>query len=196
MTKRILCLLSFLTFIAVPFSTASAAVDAGIAAFIGFNTTEYSSDNISFDRQFGLEFGGQTLIPVGSQLWFRTGGGIVQKNSESKDGVAKYEYKVLYIEIPVTLMYAFSDSFSGFGGFNLDLQLSDDCKLARATVCNLKDFKGFVMNLALGGRFNISGPHFVEVPLEIGLTNMASETALGGDAKISTSLSARYAYEF
>jgi len=151
-----------------------------LSPFAGLNTTEFD-DAGNWDRKFGFEFGASYVMNIQDQLYFRTGGGIIQKNSEFELLGFSRDVDYLVLEIPATLMFDLNGEWFVFGGLNFDLVLADD------------DFnsEAFTITLPLGARWQVEGPHAVEFGLEFGVTDITDS-----GAKIGNSLFARYLYDF
>lgn len=161
---------------------AQAQINNGqLSGFVGINNSEYDEGN--WDRDFGVELGASYVMPLANSLSLRSGAGLVQKNSELGSTSVKY----LYLEIPLTLMFQANAELAFFGGFNFDMKLNS----SPSSVTN-EEF--IVVNLPLGARYNLQGPHSIEGILEFGITDMATPPA--GDYKLANSLSFRYLYTF
>jgi hypothetical protein len=153
------------------------------SGYVGLNNSEYSGDG-SWDRDFGIEIGAGYLLPITGSLFLRTGAGVVQKNSESGSTSVKYTY----IELPLTLMVQAQPNLSFFGGFNFDIKFA-------SSPSSVSGEEFIVVNLPLGARYNLNGPHSIEGMLEFGITDMANSNS-GGKYKLGNSLVARYVYSF
>lgn len=163
--------------------------DMGMGFFAGLNSTVYDADNVSFNRAFGFEGGFQAFIPLSGMLSFRTGAGLVQRNSSLDTNGSDIDVTFLFLELPATLYFEAGDSFGFFGGLNFDLKLSGDCSGGGTTSCSPKEPKTLAFNFVVGPRINLGGPHNIEIPLEIGMSEIFKET------KISNSFAVRYAFE-
>lgn len=169
-----------IVFVAMAITFSSAAQADQLSLFGGLNSTEFDGAG-SWDRDFGLELGASYVAPLQGNLSLRSGAGIVQKNSELNAGAFSRDVEFLMLEIPATLMYKLNQKLQIFGGLNLDITLADDGTQSES----------FAVNLPLGGRYNIQGPHSVEAILELGVTDI-----MDADVKIGNSLSFRYLYDF
>ena len=152
--------------------------------FGGVNSTIYEASGVDFDRDFGLELG-VTVVHMYQTSWgLRTGAGFVGKNSSR----GSTELGLSYLEIPATLLFRASPKVQLFGGLNLNLNLSDHCEVDGAA-CSW-NAESLVVNLPLGARIGLEGPHFIEPIVEFGITDVANTTQIGN------SLSVRYIYLF
>jgi hypothetical protein len=164
--------------------SAHAQFDNGkLSGFVGLNNSEYTGDG-SWDRDFGVELGAGYLMPINGSLFLRTGLGLVQRNSETGSTSVKY----LYAEIPLTLMFQVQPNIGIFGGFNFDVKMN-------SSPGSVSGEETIVVNLPLGARFTLEGPHSIEAILEFGVTDMA-DSAAGGKYKLGNSLAGRYVYTF
>ncbi len=152
--------------------------------FGGVNSTIYHATGVDFERDFGLEAGVTVLNMFRPSFGLRTGAGFVGKNSSS----GSREYGLTYLEIPVTLLFRAGNKVQLFGGLNVNLNLADKCEVdGGACAVNAESL---VMNLPIGARIGIEGPHYIEPIVEFGLTDVE------GSAQIGNSLSVRYVYLF
>jgi len=148
------------------------------SAFGGINSTEYKGGP-GWNREFGWEFGASYVMPIQTDLFFRSGAGVVQKASEMKVADKRFEY--LFMEIPATVMYSLNPHLRVFGGLNFDITLADDGDKSES----------FAVALPLGVRYNWGTPSSLEAILEFGLTDIDK-----GNIDIGNSFSVRYLYDF
>lgn len=170
---------TFLVSLMIVLTSLSAHADK-LSLFGGLNSTEFDGGG-NWDREFGYEFGASYVKNFQPKFALRTGGGIVKKQSEFDAVGGSTDVEYLFLEIPATLMFAVTSQFHVFGGFNLDITLADDGTRSES----------FALNLPLGVRYNIEGPHSIEGIFEFGITDIAKS-----DVKIGNSLSVRYLYDF
>lgn len=153
------------------------------SGFVGLNNSQYTGDG-SWDRDFGVEIGAGYLLPITGSVSLRTGAGLVQKNSEIGSTSVKYSY----IEVPLTMMFQVQPDLSLFGGFNFDIKVN-------SSPSSVSGEESIVVNLPLGARYTLNGPHALEGMLEFGVTDMA-DSAAGGKYKLGNSFVGRYVYSF
>ena len=165
---------------ALVFTATSAHAEEQLSLFGGLNTTEFDGGG-NWDRKFGFEFGATYISPLQGNLSLRTGAGIVQKNSEFSVTGFSRDVDFMFLEIPATLMFTVNNQWNLFGGLNLDITLADDGAKSES----------FALNLPLGARCHLKGPHSLEAILELGITDI-----IDSDVKIGNSLSFRYLYDF
>jgi Outer membrane protein beta-barrel domain len=158
-------------------------------AFGGLNMSTFDADGVSYDAEMGFEVGAQAIWDIGMPVKLRTGAGYVQKNSSFDVLGSTVEISLSYIEVPVTALYSFSEAAGIFGGLNLDINVGDDCEVDGGS-CTVNDVESLIYGLVVGGRFNITGPSFIEAYYEMGLAEVAPDT----DHK--SSLGVRYAHMF
>lgn len=180
---RIFALISSLLLV----SSTSFAQSYGV--FGGFNSSVYDNDVADFDREFGLELGFEALLTIQSGLIFRTGAGIVGKNSSAESAGLRGEFGLTYLQFPATVMFVATSTVSIFGGLNLNLLISDHCEL-NGVSCSIQETETLMISLPLGARFHLQGPHYIEPIIEFGMTDAM------GDTKVSNSIAGRYVYMF
>lgn len=178
----------FKLLVVAAFMAAQSAQATQWGAFGGFNMSEYDGDNVSYDKELGLEVGATAHIDMGG-LVFRTGAGYVQKNSSVEVLGTNVDFSLSYLEVPVTALFWINDTVGIFGGLNFDLNIGDDCEITGGT-CTMTDPDSLVYNLSLGGHFKVSDMSRIEAQFELGLSDIATDTKLGN------SIGARYVHMF
>lgn len=158
----------------------------GQAVFGGLNISEFDGSG-NFSYELGFDLGYSRLFSLNKSLMFRSGVGLIQRNSTRESNDVKAELS--YLQVPVSLYYDFNSKFSGFGGLNFNLKVQDSCTSGGGS-CTIAGIKTFVVNFAFGTRYHFKAPHAFEFIYETGLTDMFRNTHLG------TSLGVRYLYLF
>lgn len=142
------------------------------------NYTEFKQDGASYDNDFGFGLGWTRYYNINSNFTFRTGAGLVGKNSVF-EGTTDQQVDILYLEIPLTGLFMLSPQAGIFGGLNLNLK-----QMASQSA----DFERFVFTLIAGGHFLVGKNSALEPYLEIGIQDIAKDTEL------KNSLGLKYVY--
>lgn len=153
---------------------------AQLAGYVGLNSTEFAGTG-NWDREFGVDFGVLYLTPLKQNIFLRTGAGIAQRNSE----IGPIGVDFLLLEVPATVLFHLNNSVSLFGGLTFNLVLDDD---------DVRGGRSFVVNLPIGARFQMGGPHAIEAFLELGVTDLASSGSV--DIHVGNAIGAKYVYTF
>lgn len=135
-------------------ATASAANYTDMALEVGFRNQNADVTGSDTNAKIGYQFGLSTAFPVADQWSIRTGLFYTQKNVEVETGTTKEDYKFTYVEIPATVMMKFMDSAGVYAGFNLSMNLDDDCG---AGTCS--DVESFTTPIVIGAAFKFA-PQF------------------------------------
>lgn len=168
----------------VGIATSAAAQDIKWGGFAGLNMNEFDTDSASFDAEMGFEFGAQAHIDWMGWTW-RTGAGLVQRNSSIEAAGSTTDYEVMYLQVPATLLWSVNEMWHLFGGLALNLAVSDD--LPDGT-----DAESMVLTLPIGVQFAINDMHRVEAQYELGLGDVLD--ASGTTADLASAMGVRYVY--
>jgi hypothetical protein len=142
------------------------------------NYSEFEQDGVSYDNDFGFGMGWTRYYDMNPNFTFRTGAGLVGKNSVL-EGTPDKQVDILYLEIPLTGLFMLSPQAGLFGGLNMNLK-----QMASESA----DFERFVFTLVLGGHFIAGKNSVIEPYLELGIQDIADETEL------KNSLGLKYVY--
>ncbi|MFN7453559.1 MAG: outer membrane beta-barrel protein [Pseudobdellovibrionaceae bacterium] len=131
----------------------ASAQDFGLTA--GFRSTNADIEGATVSSGTGFQFGGLAWIPMTDVLYVRAGFHYTQKYFESKVGSTTVEYKPTYLDIPLTLMYRFSDFGGAFIGPVLSLNQSKDCS-TNSGACSFTGVKSSLIPLQFGLSFKFA----------------------------------------
>jgi hypothetical protein len=140
------------------------------------NQSEYEESGVDYEKDFGFGLG-WTRYYEKERGAFRTGLGIVSRNS--KDKSTKAQEDVQYLEIPFTLLVKTSDSFGFFGGVNLNMKFM-------STVAD--DYERFLLTFILGGHIKAGEKSAFEPYMEFGMQDVAE------DQELKNSFGIKYVY--
>lgn len=139
----------------------------------------------SVDEEYSVSLGAGVRALWGlndSGLSLRSGLALRQKEAKFEVGGDDLTLEYLYLSVPVTLHYMFSQEtgFKAgiFGGLGADVQIDDDCDVDGATSCDYDDGKSFVMPLILGFDFLFNDNWGFEASYEHGLTEVSDDVKL------------------
>lgn len=168
----------------VGIATSAAAQDVKWGGFAGINMNEFDTDAASFDAEMGIEVGAQAIVDWMGWTW-RTGAGLVQRNSSIESGGTTTDYEVMYLQVPATVLWGINDMWNVFGGLALNLAVSDD--LPTGT-----DAESMLLTLPIGVHVAINDMHRVEAAYELGLGDVLD--ASGTTADLGSAMGVRYVY--
>jgi len=171
---------------ALGFSYSAKAVTTHTDGVFGSLTySEFDGDNVKWKKATGFGAGWARYYKF-DQFWFRTGMGLVSKNSKIDSGANNgNQVYVQFLEVPLTVLYKFTPMFGAFGGFNMNLQFMNNY---------VADYKPFMASLVLGAHFAFEGHHLIEPYLEFGLSKIGKLSNENTD--LDQSWGVRYVYLF
>ncbi len=155
-------------------SSASYKHKDGIFGLI--NQSEYEESGVDYEKDFGFGIG-WTRYYQKDKGAFRTGLGLVSRNSRDKS--TKAQEDVQYLEIPFTLLVMASQNFGFFGGINLNMKFM-------STVAD--DYERFLLTFILGGHISVSEKSAFEPYIEFGMQDVAE------DQELKNSFGIKYVY--
>ncbi|MBX2996769.1 MAG: outer membrane beta-barrel protein [Bdellovibrionaceae bacterium] len=106
---------------------AAQAQDVGIVLGIRGDNAEAKTTGVKVNGKTNFQGGAVAKFEIQDAWNVRTGFMYTQRNYELTSGAAAVDAKFTYFEIPVGLMYKFSDFGGAFLGANLGFNLSKDC---------------------------------------------------------------------
>ena len=99
-----------------------------------FNNTDTDGLDSAVDEEstFNFGVGVRALIDINSELFFRTGGQVIQKSSKYDINVSGFDGSftatMTYLSVPLTIYKSFNEKFGVFGGVALQAKLADSAK--------------------------------------------------------------------
>ena len=159
-----------------------------IAVTAGAFTTEVSSDNAGTEASSGTGFFAGILgfMEMGDGVWMRAGAVAGRRMVDFTTGTTKVEYKLTTIEAPITGMYMLNDMVGFFGGIRVGLNAGDDCSSNVAAACSTDpEFESLFYGAELGGHFRFTPNFGAEVAYNIGLSDIAKDSAWDGGLVIN-----------
>lgn len=154
------------------------AQDYRLGTFGEVNMNEYDADGADSDLELGFGVGAHVEADWMNLNW-RSGVGLLQRNSTVTDT----DFEVMYLQVPLTLIFEFNNFVRPFAGLAANLNINDDVPTG-------VDADTFMFTIPLGVHFHVSEQHRVEAIYDLGMTEVADDVDLG------TSLAARYVYMF
>lgn len=157
-----------------------AATGTDVGVFFGIKNADYSTDvtpEPDYKSSTGF-MGGAVATGEFGGLLFRTGGYYAERNAEIDQSGVSADLKIAYIDVPVTLMYAFNDSLSVFGGAVIALKVNDDCS-GNSVICSsdfADDIKSFYSAATFGLRAKFHPNWAGEISYEMGLSEVSTDT--------------------
>lgn len=139
----------------------ASAQDIGV--IVGYRSDSADSDNAlmtSMDANAGYQAGLIGKFGVGSgPLWIRSGFIYNQRTYTGSYGITKYNFKASYFEVPVGLLYKFSDFGGVFAGAAVNLNLANSCSFDNGTACTISGLNSSPISAQLGASFKVA-PQF------------------------------------
>lgn len=133
----------------------------------------------------GLQFGGLAFIPFSDALKFRTGFLYSQKYFSTKTGSVTKDAKFTYLDIPLTLMYKFSDFGGVFVGPILSMNQSKDCSDSSGATGNCTGVSSSLTPISFGASFKfapqVGGEFVYEMASGSVATGVSNMRALGAN---------------
>jgi hypothetical protein len=169
-------------------AAAQAQAQIGFGALIGMRSNQAETDirNATVNSRTGTHFGVLALFPVVKALEVRTGFIYTQRYSEitnTASGVVSIDYS--YFDVPMTLMYRFSEAAGVFGGPVIAFNQSKEVSCSKNTSCAALEVKSVVMPLQVGLNFKFApqmgGEAFFEYTSGDLSTNVANMRSVGGN---------------
>lgn len=109
------------------FAGAAHAQDLGIVAGMRSDSADAETAGDSINSKTDWQFGGIAKFDIHNAWQIRSGFIYLQRSYEYKSGGASNDLKFTYFEVPVGILYKFSDFGGAFIGPALDMNVSKDC---------------------------------------------------------------------
>lgn len=102
----------------------------------------------------GYQFGGLGYFPLANDFYFRTGLMYTQRTLRGSvvDSTVDLEYKMNYVDIPLTAFYKFSDFGGVFGGLIFSSNFEKSWSIDGRSVTDV-DVKSSILPFVIGGSF-------------------------------------------
>ncbi len=149
---------------------------ADVSFMYGLNQSFYRSSDASdpsYDPSMGAAFGALVFGEWAPSLSYRTGAYFAQRVTTISVGAANAHFNIGYIDLPLTLMYRFSDRYAVFAGAVPAIKTSSDCT-GYMSICNA-DFVAEANLQAFGAQaglnFKLGGIWSAELIYDWGLTH-------------------------
>ncbi len=143
------CVIIITVILALQYSKHASANDIGLV--LGYKSDSATANNtsVTVDTRTNLNFGMLSFFELGPQILLRMGFIYNPRNY----GLTTGEVKLTYVDVPVGLMWKFSDYGGAFIGANAALNVSASCPAGACTNLN---------NVASGYQFGVNfkfAPH-------------------------------------
>ncbi len=181
-------LLSLIFLIATVQAKAETRGDIGFGALFGLRSNQADTDirNATVNSRMGYQFGVLALFPIVKAIEVRSGFMYTQRYSEianTASGTVTVDYS--YFDVPMTLMYRFSEAAGVFAGPVIAFNQSKEVTCSRNTNCAALDVKSVVMPLQIGLNFKflpqMGGEVFFEYTSGDLSTNVANMRSVGAN---------------
>lgn len=138
------------------FTGVAQAQDFGIIAGIRSDSADTDVAGASLNSMTDWQFGGIAKFDVAPVLQIRSGLTYLQRSYESKSGGVSTDLKFTYVEVPVGLLWKFSDFGGAFIGPAFDMNVSKDCGGGSSSCSGVSSL---LTPIQLGGSFKFA-PNF------------------------------------
>lgn len=144
-----------------------------LGAIGGIQTTDVTTDatDASVSSDFGIRAGVLGFAEITSNSFIRTGAIIGQRKFKFTQAAAETKADFLYLEVPVTFLYLFTENVGVYAGVEAGIRLSDDCSTAVGS-CSFRNPSSFIYGPSLGGHFRFTPNLGMEVGYFFGLNEM------------------------
>lgn len=135
------------------FSFTTMASDIGVE--VGFRQQSGDTQSGSTTTQTGYHVGGVGTFDLSGPLLFRAGFEYVQRPLTTTVSSVDNKYTMNYFDVPVGLLYKFSDYGGVFGGISIANRLDGSCT-ASAGTCSVVNPKSMITPFQLGASFKFA----------------------------------------
>lgn len=142
------------------------AQDMGIVAGMRSDSADTDVSGASVNSKTNWQVGGVAKFDLHPTWQIRTGFIYLQRSYEYKMGTTSTDMKFTYFEVPVGILYKFSDFGGAFIGPALDMNVSKDCNSCTGV-------QSMVVPIQLGASFKFAPQVGMEFYFETGASKIA-----------------------
>lgn len=158
--------------VTILFSISSVASDMGVE--VGFRQQSGDAQGGSTTSQMGYHVGGVGTFDLSGPLLVRAGFEYVQRPLTATVSSIDNKYTMNYFDVPVGLLYKFSDYGGVFAGISIANRLDGSCTASVGT-CSVVNPKSMITPFQLGASFKIAP----QLGFSLLYENMSGDVAQG-----------------
>lgn len=125
----------------------------------------------------GYQFGTLFYSNLNTQLGGRVGVLFTERDFSVSVGNTKTAVKLSYLQVPLTLTYAFNPNLAVFGGGDLNLNVSKSCTTTGTSSCTVSGLKSADFGLTAGLTLTFMDSFGAEIFYERPLSRMIDQTS-------------------
>lgn len=155
---------------------------------LGIRQQSASSPDGTVSSSMGYQFGGTGAVAIAEKVLFRSGFLYTQRPVTVATGGVNYDYHFNYLDVPLTLMWKFTDYGGIYAGVNLGLIVSADCDNCQTGAYPPPPTKSTITPFVIGGSFKFAPDFGVDVYYESVskiIDRITSGTAVGANLLIT-----------